>query len=321
MNKFLVLALVLVASYSCRAEDSAHDVIMKVNKQALEDDLEFGFGDQPPLIEGDIVDDAHTRAMMAEERRVADGQSSPFDALQRGKWPNGVVPYVFGSVRSSARKQIQRAIQEFKTKIGCVNFVPRSNQKDYVIFNQKGGCYSMIGRTGRGSQEISIGRGCESLGTVIHEMMHAIGFFHEQSRRDRDKYVQIYWNNISPSMKFNFNMYRSGEANTYNEPYDFKSVMHYSKYSFSTNRQPTIVSRRNPSEKLGNSGFSQTDIRQIKKHYGCLGGGPNPPAPATQPPTGGCRDISSRCAQYKHKCRSNNFVRERCHKTCGVCRR
>eukprot|EP00794_Sanderia_malayensis_P007567 gene7567-8406_t len=274
MNKFLVLALVLVASYSCRAEDSAHDVIMKVNKQALEDDLEFGFGDQPPLIEGDIVDDAHTRAMMAEERRVADGQASPFDALQRGKWPNGVVPYVFGSVGSSARKQIQRAIQEFKTKIGCVNFVPRSNQKDYVIFNQKGGYQK--------------------------NMQSCVTF---------------------SAMKFNFNMYRSGEANTYNEPYDFKSVMHYSKYSFSTNRQPTIVSRRNPSENLGNSGFSQTDIRQIKKHYGCLGGGPNPPAPATQPPTGGCRDISSRCAQYKHKCRSNNFVRERCHKTCGVCRR
>jgi len=281
---------------------------------ALEEGLAFGSVDQPPLIEGDIIDDDDTRRKIELERTGG----AEYDALNGGRWPNGIVPYRFGSVGRYARSQILKAIEEYKKKT-CIKFVPRTNERNYVVFNAKGGCYSQIGMTGRGWQEISIGRGCESMGTVIHEMMHAIGFFHEQSRRDRDQYVKIYWNNISRNMKFNFNMYRKGQATTHDEPYDKKSVMHYSRYSFSINRRPTIVSRTNENERLGNNvGFTDIDVKQINKHYGCSGGvgegggGPSPP------PTN-CKDISSVCRQHMHKCKTNDFVRRRCQKTCGEC--
>lgn len=60
-------------------------------------------------------------------------------------------------------------------------------------------CYSHIGRQG-GRQEVSIGRGCEYKATTIHEMMHAIGFYHEQSRRDRDSFVTVNFHNIVKGM-------------------------------------------------------------------------------------------------------------------------
>lgn len=60
-------------------------------------------------------------------------------------------------------------------------------------------CYSMIGKQYKGRQQISLGRGCAVKGIAIHEMMHALGFFHEQSRRDRDSYITINWNNIPSS--------------------------------------------------------------------------------------------------------------------------
>ena len=74
-------------------------------------------------------------------------------------------------------------------------------------------CWSNVGRVDTkfqdrpskiGQQVISIGKGCGEKGTVIHEIGHAVGFWHEQSRRDRDKYVKILVNNILPGQEEQF---------------------------------------------------------------------------------------------------------------------
>lgn len=67
-------------------------------------------------------------------------------------------------------------------------------------------CFSAIGRQG-GKQRISVGEGCEYKGTVMHEMMHALGFFHEQSRTDRDNYIMVLWWNIEPGNNHKLTLY------------------------------------------------------------------------------------------------------------------
>lgn len=57
-------------------------------------------------------------------------------------------------------------------------------------------CSSYVGHRG-GSQSMSLANSCVNRhGTIIHEFLHALGFYHEQSRSDRDRHVTIKWNNI-----------------------------------------------------------------------------------------------------------------------------
>ncbi|KAI5607619.1 nephrosin isoform 1 precursor, partial [Silurus asotus] len=78
-------------------------------------------------------------------------------------------------------------------------------------------CYSYIGRVG-GKQVLSLQRnGCVYYNTVQHELLHALGFNHEQSRSDRDKHVKILYENIKPGEEGNF---RKVATNNLNTPYD-----------------------------------------------------------------------------------------------------
>jgi len=47
------------------------------------------------------------------------------------------------------------------------------------------------------AQPVSIGSGCANTGTVIHELLHVVGFFHTSSRPDRDSYVIVNTANIA----------------------------------------------------------------------------------------------------------------------------
>ena len=113
------------------------------------------------------------------------------------------------------------------------------------------------------------GYGCMRLGTVIHEMLHAAGFWHEQSRPDRNENVRIHWQNILSGYDDNFARYSRAEVTTLSLPYDTGSVMHYESTAFTKNGKPTIQSLK-AYKKLGQrDGLSQLDIQKLNKLYSC----------------------------------------------------
>ncbi|OZC12701.1 shTK domain protein [Onchocerca flexuosa] len=186
-------------------------------------------------------------------------------------WPNGRVPYVISPAYSNNSKLIiMEAFKEYR-RLTCVRFVPKKLfDFNYIYIAPNDGCYSMIGNNG-GRQEVSLGDGCLKKGVVIHELMHALGFFHEQNRADRDLYVNILWENIKPSLVEQFDKYSAAIIDDLGSPYDYDSVMHYSARAFSKNGKPTILPKSiDKIIKIGQRrGLSPIDVWKINKLYNC----------------------------------------------------
>ncbi|KAM9764609.1 hatching enzyme 1.2-like [Menidia menidia] len=215
---------------------------------------------ETPRLEGDIaIPDALTR------------NADPCTA--RGcKWPKTggyvYVPYTISSQYSCQQRDvIVKGLESFHNTT-CVRFVPRlPEHKHYISIFSGSGCWSYLGRL-NGAQKLSLRRnGCLHQSIVQHELLHALGFNHEQVRSDRDRYVRILWDNIQPGREHNF---KKKKTNNLQTPYDFGSVMEYSNKAFSKNNKPTIVSKANPNLKFGYARrMSQNDILRVNRLYGC----------------------------------------------------
>lgn len=193
-------------------------------------------------------------------------------------WPGGVMAYTFAGGFSGAQQaEINEAMRQV-SNASSITFVQRTTQTDYVEFTPGGGCSSYVGRIG-GKQEIILSNLC-GLGSTIHEILHALGIYHEQSRCDRDNFVRINFGNIRPGRENNFNNQCATGSDI--GAYDFNSIMHYSALAFSANNLPTIetIPAGTP---IGNrAGLSAGDIASIAALYG--GGGPiTPPAGNSAP--------------------------------------
>jgi hypothetical protein len=184
-------------------------------------------------------------------------------------WPGGVVPYkISNSFTASARRTIENAVEELNQKLtGVITIVPRTNQYNYVNVIEDPGCWSFVGMVGRGPQDLSLGAGCVTNSITQHEFIHALGFLHTHQRNDRDDYVIINLENVVDGYQSAFRKERTDSS--YGQPYDHRSVMHYSSRAFSKNGQYTIVPKGNHLGRLGNSvGATQNDLNRVTLKYG-----------------------------------------------------
>lgn len=199
---------------------------------------------------------SHSNQLKASE---AQGSAIKGD---RYRWPKGKIPYEIHPALTDPQRVLD-AIAHWheKTKI---RLVPRSGEDDFVVFVPGPGCASAVGRQG-GRQEIVLGSSCTT-GNAIHEIGHTVGLWHEQSRIDRDTWVEIVWQNIDPLYRHNFEQHIDDGIDV--AVYDYGSVMHYPATAFSRNGKPTISKRQIGGPEIGQrTGLSDGDIKSVEEIY------------------------------------------------------
>lgn len=289
-------------------------------------------GEEGEYFEGDMILTPDQLSALEEQRT----KQNSFAAIKSDHWKtNGKADVVkFYIDRKDfdgldyVQETIRRALKEYH-RFTCLRFeeVGALPSPPYIHFVKKDGCFSQVGRLSWGNQ-VSLGYGCWNTGTILHEVAHALGFFHEQSRPDRDQYVEIMWNNIKSGEKHNFDKYTTKIIDSLDTEYDYESIMHYKNNAFGIDRRQYTIRTIDPSKRklIGQRNtFSRIDKIQINRMYCGTAGtdGYTRPTMLTKAPTTemGCVDnyVKNCPGMWASQC-DRWFVQNNCKKTCGLCK-
>lgn len=222
------------------------------NPRIFNVDVKYSGVDDLALFEGDIV-----LGDLDEVRNAADSRGLGILG-DKFRWPEGIIAY---ETKQVVQERAEAAIAHWETHTPIRFKMREDEDEDFISFESRRGCWSKVGRHG-GKQVISLGFGC-SIGSAIHEIGHALGLWHEQSRSDRDEFVEIVIENVKIKARHNFDMHIQDGIDL--GEYDFNSIMHYPPTAFGNGK---VTIRTKNGEDIGQrKGLSEGDIAAIRMLY------------------------------------------------------
>jgi hypothetical protein len=198
------------------------------------------------------------------------------------RWPKvqgtvSIPVYIDKNFDANENSYIQAATMQITHAAPCIKFNYFNNEVDYVFIQKHltdpNYCKSYVGRIG-GRQEIWLGSACSTVqGSILHELLHMLGFQHMHSRPDRDNYITVDYSNVNPNYANDFiKLPWTYGASYYGTPYDYFSVMHYALYAGAVDgTKPTMKTHTLGTDAyIGNTNtLSDGDIMRLRLMYNC----------------------------------------------------
>lgn len=212
------------------------------------------------IIEGDIQVPPDFYEQVQQQLRAPD--RSPQSAAVRFPtklWPGGFVPFQFDSNVSAQNRAAMLDAMAVLEGVANVDFFQCSGNDcpgglSYVHIQDSDSNNSWVGMKGEPTGEYARRQTINIFNwnvrfIMVHELLHCLGFFHEQSRSNRSNYVKINCDNVKDGCgfwsEFGHNFEIESDSTGYGS-YDFDSVMHYGQCFFSKNANCPAISPEFP---------------------------------------------------------------------------
>lgn len=151
------------------------------------------------------------------------------------KWTGGVWYYNIQSTRSTEIYQAMSWI----TAVCNIQFAQRTNQTNYVNIVDNSSASSGSNHIGMesGTKTIQLNPN-QGVGTIVHEIMHSLGFFHEHTRPDRDNYINVFWEFIpnDPETEYQYQILPGSQGIG---TFDYSSIMLYASNGYMQRKNGT----------------------------------------------------------------------------------
>ncbi len=194
-----------------------------------------------PELEQFVVLSSDGRSYLQIDDMLIPVDAGEKSALYGTTWTAGVVYYQFDASVDAAdgrplsgdgdgrRAAWRAAAKEWEATVAGLTFVEGAGSGNYILVVSAGGNSSYVGMN-TGAQTMNIYNWNYRF-IIAHEIGHALGLMHEQTRPDRDTYVTVHYDNIETDKSFNYDIW---PGTTSYGAYDYASVMHYSRCTFAT---------------------------------------------------------------------------------------